>query len=374
MKRLVLFFIVFSLLSSAMIPTFADRLTDMQKQKRSIESRIKDLTKQKKNEEQKLKSAQSEKMQLESAQEKEKREYKELTKELAEKKENIKKIEQAIRESEEDYNSKLELFKNRLRIMYENSGFTYTEALSDSKNVVDFFGRLELVASISKNDKQIIEDIKRAKKDIEFKKILAEEEKSKVQKKADDSSKELKGLTASRANVDAEIKSINSKLENIDKQEDQLIEKSNQLIKEISKLQTKKAYAGGSMAWPVPSSSRVSSAFGNRIHPILKKKKMHTGIDISAKQGASIVASNKGTVIISGWQNGYGNTVVIDHGGGRSTLYAHCSKLLVGVGDNVKAGQTIAKIGSTGLSTGPHLHFEVRERGTPKNPLNYVKS
>ena len=99
---------------------------------------------------------------------------------------------------------------------------------------------------------------------------------------------------------------------------------------------------------------------------------MHTGIDISASQGSSIVAANSGTVIMAGWQNGYGNTVVVDHGGGITTLYAHCSKLLVGVGKKVKAGDTIAKVGSTGMSTGPHLHFEVRKNGSTTDPIKYV--
>jgi murein DD-endopeptidase MepM/ murein hydrolase activator NlpD len=124
------------------------------------------------------------------------------------------------------------------------------------------------------------------------------------------------------------------------------------------------------MTWPVPSSYRITSSFGMRKHPILRKNKMHTGVDRGADKGASIVAANSGTVIMAHYdKNGYGNMVVIDHGGGITTLYAHASKLLVKVGDKVKSGQTIAKVGSTGLSTGNHLHFEVRVNGEPKDPM-----
>jgi murein DD-endopeptidase MepM/ murein hydrolase activator NlpD len=109
-----------------------------------------------------------------------------------------------------------------------------------------------------------------------------------------------------------------------------------------------------------------------RYHPILKKNRMHTGLDINAANGTSIVAANKGKVLVAGWKGGYGNAVIIDHGGGITTLYAHSSKVLVSVGDTVEAGDTIAKVGSTGLSTGPHLHFEVRKDGELTNPLDYV--
>jgi len=174
--------------------------------------------------------------------------------------------------------------------------------------------------------------------------------------------------------LDNQIKEINARLKKIEEEEDKLISQSNALVNQIKNLQKSGAYAGGSMTWPCPSSKTISSYYGNRLHPILKKYKMHTGIDISAKQGASIVAANKGTVIMAGWQSGYGYTVVVDHGGGITTLYAHCSKILVSVGQNVKAGETIAKVGSTGMSTGPHLHFEVRKNGATTNPLNYVSN
>ena len=225
--------------------------------------------------------------------------------------------------------------------MYENSDFTYIDTLVESKSVVDFLERLELVATISKKDKEIIDEIREAKNDIEFKKQLVVGEKDLVQQKADESLISIKNLSASRASLDKEIKDINSRLEKLEAEEDKLISQSNALVNQIKNLQSSGAYAGGNMTWPCPSSSKISSYYGNRLHPILKKYKMHTGIDISANHGASIVAANSGTVMMAGWQNGYGYTVVVDHGGGISTLYAHCSKLLVSKGTKVKAGQPL---------------------------------
>jgi murein DD-endopeptidase MepM/ murein hydrolase activator NlpD len=128
----------------------------------------------------------------------------------------------------------------------------------------------------------------------------------------------------------------------------------------------------GTMTWPTPGHDRVSSPFGMRMHPILNVKKMHTGIDISAPEGARIVAAGNGTVIYAGSRGGYGNCTMIDHGNGLVSLYAHQSRISVSVGDKVTAGQTIGAVGSTGLSTGPHLHFEVRVNGDPVNPLGYL--
>ncbi len=373
MKKALCIFISLSMVFTLLVPAFADKLTDAQKQKKTVDKKISDLAKQKKQEEKKLESAKDKKEEIESAQKKKEREYRELADQVSELSQGIEELDKSIEASNNEYNEKLELLKLRLRVMYENSDFTYIDTLAQSKSVVDFLERLELVATISKKDKEIIDEIKEAKNDIEFKKQLVVGEKNLVQQKADESLKSINNLSASRASLDKEIKDINSRLDKLEAQEDKLISQSNALVNQIKNLQRKGAYAGGNMTWPCPGSSKISSYYGNRMHPILKKYKMHTGIDISARQGASIVAANSGTVMMAGYQNGYGYTVVIDHGGGITTLYAHCSKLLVKVGSKVKAGQTIAKVGSTGLSTGPHLHFEVRKNGSTTDPLRYVR-
>jgi len=132
------------------------------------------------------------------------------------------------------------------------------------------------------------------------------------------------------------------------------------------------ANLNGILQWPVPSSGSVSSPFGYRIHPIRRTRAHHNGIDIRARSGANIVAAEGGRVIFSGWSGGYGNTVIIDHGGGLHTLYAHNSLNLVSVGDYVSRGDVIALIGSTGMSTGPHLHFEVRFNGQFQDPAPFL--
>jgi murein DD-endopeptidase MepM/ murein hydrolase activator NlpD len=141
----------------------------------------------------------------------------------------------------------------------------------------------------------------------------------------------------------------------------------------ILRLQGKGGSIGtGTYTWPAPGYRNITSSYGMRYHPILKVNKLHTGIDIGAPSGAKIVAADSGTVIYSGWLGAYGNAIIIDHGAGISTLYGHQSARLVSVGAKVTKGQTIGKVGSTGWSTGPHLHFEVRKNGNPINPRSYV--
>ncbi|MEM8614828.1 MAG: peptidoglycan DD-metalloendopeptidase family protein [Cyanobacteria bacterium P01_H01_bin.105] len=122
----------------------------------------------------------------------------------------------------------------------------------------------------------------------------------------------------------------------------------------------------------IPTTGQITSRFGSRVHPVLGYRRFHAGIDFGASHGTRITAADSGKVIFSGWYGGYGNSVIIDHGGGLTTLYAHASRLNVREGQAVSKGQSIAAVGSTGLSTGPHLHFEVRRNGSPVDPMGFL--
>lgn len=373
MKRIMLYCITFLLTAVWTLPVFADQIQEIQDQKEYIDNLVDSINKQKLDEKNKLNVKQSEKNKLVENQKKVETEYQKLTNDIKRINDEVKKIDDEIVQAEEKYDQQRELFKTRLRVMYENSGSSYIEALAQSKTIVDFFDRLELISLIAKKDKNLIVDLNTAKQDIEYKKKLKSDEKDSKQKTATDIQKSANVLQVSRANIDAQIRTIDTKLRQLTAQEDELLRKANELTSQIRALQRNGGkYAGGSMVWPVPSSGNVTSPFGNRLHPILRVYRMHTGIDISASSGVSILSANKGTVILAGWQSGYGNTLIIDHGGGIATLYAHCSALLVGVGQEVEAGSVVAKVGSTGLSTGPHLHFEVRVNGELADPLGYV--
>ena len=128
----------------------------------------------------------------------------------------------------------------------------------------------------------------------------------------------------------------------------------------------------GKYVWPCPGYSRISSGYGNRVHPISGKVQFHDGIDLAAASGTPILAFGPGTVTMSGWNGGYGNYISIDHGGGLMSFYGHCSALYVSKGATVKAGQKIAAVGTTGSSTGNHLHFSVRKDGAYTSPWNYL--
>lgn len=345
-------------------------------QKSTIDSRISELNKDKKAALQEKAALEKQAQSLRSQQTAESNAYKDLLNQISEAEENLKQTEQALADAEEIYKQKLEVAKIRVKVMYQNSSTSKLETLLASKSLVEFYERLQYMQIVAENDSEVIEDLDLAKQDVEVKRQQQEEAKAVLQAKAAEKEQRIASISASRASVASDIERSNEALKQLEKDIDAQLAKSKEYESLIKKLQTStKKYTGGTMTWPCPSSYSITSSFGKRKHPILRVVKMHTGIDIGASYGSSIVAAASGKVIMSQYdKSGYGRMVVIDHGGGITTLYAHASKLLVSVGDEVKTGQIIAKVGSTGMSTGNHLHFEVRKNGTPVNPLNgYLK-
>lgn len=373
-KRLSLIMVVIYVFSCIILPANASTLDSTKKEQQKVRSQISRIAGEKKNIEADLKKKDANKEYLKSLANKEQSNLKQKAIEVASVEGDISRITKEIDDIEQNYIDKTELFKTRMRVMYQNINKSPLEIFVESKNFSEFFSRLELISLVKKNDEKLIREISLGKENTELQKqtkLLELEEKITQIEKLNGKVSDIK---ISRAKVESDIESQKSRLKELEKKEDEMIDLSKQLEKKISALMDVNAkYVGGVMKWPTPNYTRVSSPYGMRVHPIYKVKKMHTGIDIDAPSGASIVAANSGKVILAGWNGGYGNCVIIDHGSELATLYAHQSKILVSVGDKVEKGETIGKVGSTGLSTGPHLHFEVRKGGKTTNPIPYVK-
>jgi len=277
-----------------------------------------------------------------------------------------------------DKNGKLENMKSvlskRLRVMYKTGDVGYVEVLLGSKDFRELLNRVEIVKKIVKHDKDLIKVVKEAIEEVKIIKDGLEENKINLTNYKNKIEINKNTLKKNEYVLQVEKNELKNNVELLEAMEDKLEEDANKVTEIIKNLKTKAQYVGGEMGWPVPNYYRITSPFGYRIHPTYHTRKLHTGIDIAAPSGSSVVAAQTGTIIYANWLGGYGKVVMIDHGGGYVTLAAHLSKINVKVGQNVKRGETVAKSGTTGVSTGPHVHFEVRINGDYKNPLEYLKN
>jgi len=279
----------------------------------------------------------------------------------------------ALEETKKNMESQNEGLNKRLRAMYKNGDIGLVEILLGSENISDFMTNMDMVQKIFDNDVEVLKFIKDkyAKIDAQAKALQILQDQLAAQKQSEaEQRKALEGNKGQVASLKAEVTKQNKELE---RQIDELNKQADELVAKIRALQGDEAYAGGVFAWPAPGYYKVTSAFGMRLHPILKVQKMHTGIDLSVPSKSKVVAANAGKVIMSSWYGGYGNVIMIDHGGSIVTLYGHNSSLVVKNGTYVNKGQLIAYSGSTGNSTGPHVHFEVRVNGKYVDPMTWLK-
>jgi murein DD-endopeptidase MepM/ murein hydrolase activator NlpD len=289
---------------------------------------------------------------------------------LSTKQTNLDSLNQSHTQAVQDLDSAQTRFESRLVEWYEAGGDSVLGSLLTSGNLSNFMLAMSYTESIIQNDRATIAFIKEQKG-----RIL--EEKDQLDKEV----AELHRLSAEMASQQSELDSIRERryvqvtaiAGDVHRAEAELaaLERSSN---EITALLQASRYVGGapenSFVWPIQGS--ITSGFGMRRHPILGGMRQHDGIDIPAPAGTPIHAAKSGLVVFSGWKRGYGYCVTIDHGNGLATHYAHCSQLLVNTGETVARGQVIAKVGTTGLSTGNHLHFEVRIHGEPVDPIPYL--
>ena len=289
--------------------------------------------------------------------------------------EETKKISEKLNIVETNYNLQKEAFQARMVAIYEAGDVVYLDVLLNSNSFSDFISNYYLIGEIAKYDNDLLENIEQQKDQIENTKSILEEKKENLQQLKKNKEKTTIALENSKV-----IR--NSYIDKLSEQEKETQNKIDEYQKELNNLETQivalstgnigSDYVGGEFAWPAPGYTTITSRYGMRIHPILKTARVHTGTDIAMPTGAYVIAANDGVVIKSMYVTGYGNMVMIDHGGGVSTLYGHGSELIAQTGQEVKKGDIIMKAGSTGWSTGPHLHFEVRINGTAVDSLPYI--
>jgi murein DD-endopeptidase MepM/ murein hydrolase activator NlpD len=283
--------------------------------------------------------------------------------------------------------AKLELeqknFQARVVLSYKSEDLDYVDVLLASSSFEDLISRVNVIHDLLGGNDDLVGDLEATRDEVDAEKRAIAEREGAVADAAtvlQEKSDELAALRAAQAASQAAaltvrqqkqgaLKSVNKDLAELERQESQILAESRALAGVVGGSGSSGG-GSGSLSWPV--NGPVTSAFGWRIHPILGYKKFHTGIDIGVGYGVPIRSSAAGTVIYAAWMGGYGNVTIVDHGDGLSTLYAHQAGLAVGTGARVARGQTVGYVGSTGFSTGPHLHYEVRVNGNPVDPMGYL--
>lgn len=287
----------------------------------------------------------------------------------------IEEKEREIKLMQREYDKVKDAFAERLVYLYETNETRYLDVLLSSKSIVDFISNYYLIGEIAAYDSNLIEKLENNKDSL----VDAKEDLEKTKEELEEKKKEKQRISITLENSKI-VK--NSYLNSLTEKEKETKEKIERYQEELDLINLEmllssmenndSIYVGGIFLWPTPGYYTITSPFGMRLHPILKTYRVHTGMDIGAPMGSYVLAANSGVISKATYSVSYGNLVMINHGNGISTAYAHGSEILVEEGQEVKRGDIIMKVGSTGWSTGPHLHFEIIVNGTKIDPYPYV--
>jgi murein DD-endopeptidase MepM/ murein hydrolase activator NlpD len=303
--------------------------------------------------------------------EKKRKEVEDIQKQLVSAEDKLRELDLNRQKAARDLTGYQQELGQRARQSYMEGDLTYVDLLFQAADVTDFIDRMFFVQAILEQDQSLIGKTKAAQAQIDDMTAAETQQKAALEQIKEKLDNQLGDLDAIRSDKKDLIQQNDNDIELYERKAAE-IENENKRLMAIARAPS--GYTGkwgGSFMKPVPGP--ITSPFGWRVHPLFHTRKLHTGVDIGAPEGTPIHPGAKGKVIYADWMKGYGNCVMVDHGGGISTLYAHMSAIKCSVGDIVTTDSVIGKVGMTGYATGPHLHFEKRVNGTPVDPLGSIK-
>lgn len=376
--RKLLCIVLTCIMCSICVFSYAEDLSDLQSQANELQNQINNANSDLNNIDSELSSNLQQVQKLDQTIQNTETELGNLSTKIEELQNQITGTQEKLTDVEERYNRQKEMLDSRLIEIYEAGDIQYIDVVLSSANIADFISNYFLITELASYDTDLLEVVEKEKNTIETSKASLEKAKTEMITTKQNQLKTAKVLENTRTVREHYIAKLSEEEQAIQAKIDEYYVQYAAIEAEIKFLATNSSispeYIGGVMAWPIPGYTTITSKFGMRTHPITGVYKLHSGVDISAPTGTNFIAAADGVVTKASYNVAYGNMVIIDHGGGVSTLYAHGSEIMVQVGQTVKQKDVVLKVGSTGYSTGPHAHFEVRVGGSPVQPLDYITS
>lgn len=375
MRRLITIILILVITGSLCICVHAQDLTELQEQSNQLTQALEESNNRLQAVQEQLSTNMQELQDLDNQIAQSQEELNTINTDINDLMNQIKENEEKLSKTQAEFDKIQGLLDARIIKMYETPKFEFLQVILASKNVTEMLSTYYAMKELAEYDNQLLDTVKKQKEDIETtKKILAEKKKQVVTNKQSQQ-KKAQVLANTKKMRQYYISKLSTEEQELQAKIDEYNGQVNAIEAEIKLMALNSIsadYIGGAMTWPIPGYTTITSEYGMRVHPITGAYKLHTGTDIGAPMGADFVSAAKGVVVKATYNAAYGNMVIIDHGGGVQTLYAHGSEILVQVGQEVEAGTPVLKVGSTGYSTGPHAHFEIRINGQTVNPLEYL--
>lgn len=366
-------FLVFVVILATALSSFA---TNYDEKLKGVKQNLKDVKEQKSDRQQKLKELNQMTIVLDARIDDSEKKIGKIAENMKTKHAEIEKTQAKITEYQKSIEKNNDLLAKRLKVIYRTSEIDYLRVILNSETMEDALSNVTMIKKIIKRDREILEQLRISKEAVETEKAALEKQERKMKSLKEGLEAEQALLERTKKEQEESKEQIKQDLVKLELIEEQMLKEANALESKIRELQQINGlggpYKGGTMGWPLASAGRFTSGYGGRVNPITHRQEFHSGVDLAAPMGTGILAANDGKVIFAGNRGTYGKAILVDHGGGVVTLYGHCSSFVASEGQMVNKGQIIARVGSTGYSTGPHLHFEVRINGKHVNPSGYI--